>query len=460
MLHLYLVKPVGGGQQIGETCRPKCNTKTEQALLLSIASKQRNRIRQLAQWLTDHPEAASLLRDTKGKGKSKARDDGQNDVAMKEKAHFERCLEEVESRQRLKELIASTNDWVTCFKSRLEAVRNAKKMLIALQEGQERISRVDSPPSKKQKRPSSGVTTVEVQVPRNTKRRRTVDRGTSPIQEIVERSIYLEQSREYEQDEGSAVIFEHPVANGPIHPASLAQETALQEDDSPPSPQSLPSPPPHAQVRQKQLQNVTDESQQSTTDSSFKPPSLPSVQSLPPVQSSSSADDGFRTIVIREINSVVHDTGVEKQTDSTTEMVAHKVKKPKKRISKVPPIAPEIQLLLEKAALKAEKKRQEEKEAIGAPVEDHWQGLQEWVPPDNQIGPAVEPETTHSGEQRQDNESSMSGEMTGAMYTARSHVVSFEALEADGSSLASQERREREEMEAAGIQEFLKSEDL
>lgn len=459
MLHLYLVKAAGSGPQAGETCRPRCIIQAEQTILLDIASKQRNRIRELAQWLTDHPDAATLLRDTKGKGKGKAREGNDNDIVLKQKAHFERCLEEVEPRQRLKELIASTNDWINCFKSRLDAIRSAKTTLHELEQRQRHVSSALEQDTSQKKR-TNGSATAQVTVP-YPKRRKTVDRGTSPIQEVVDQSIYLEQSQNYGRSTAGIAVH---TDTAPFPNQATDAEAALQEDESPPSPQSLPSPPPHAQARPKQsIQTVTEESQQSTTDSSFKPTSLPSVQSLPPVQSSSSGDDGYRMSISRDTTTVGQPGGAEIATASTTKIIVRPVKRPRKSTVKLPPVSSEIQQLLEEAALEAQKKRKEEKQRLGELDYDPWWKLQDWVPPESQIPPGDEPEPEAeqvSVVQEETVQSNISDDKSEEMYTATSRIIgTFEALDTEGSETASQTQRERDDDEAR-IAEFLRSEDL
>lgn len=439
----------------GEACRPKCRDKAEQSLLLQIASTQRNRIRQHAQWLVDHPEAAALLRDTKNKGKGKERESNQDDIVYKEKAHFERCLEEVEPRQRLKELVASTRDWIECFKERLEVVQEAQHILESV-----RVIR-ESPPKEE------ALTTNPKRILENgtydrpderPKRRKTIDRGTSPIQEVVEKSLYLEHSHDYSEKvpDQAREPAQHAMRTG----QALSTENTSHEDDSPPSPQSLPSPPPNAQVRAKHsAQATTEESQQSTADSSAKPASIPSVPSLPPIRSSSpvGGEDSFK-ITIRQTNvaSDLPDLGA--ATSIATSKV-EVVRKPKKRASKLPPITPEIHNLLEEASREAARKRKEEKQRLGEFDYDPWSELVGWVPPESlsagaeeqsseKLSPAIVTETTPIDTSVEE------------FTTARTHIVrTFDALDADSSENASQGRREREENEAM-IAAFLREEEL
>lgn len=454
LLHLYLVKPAGGGQQAGEACRPKCRDKSEQNLLLQIASAQRNRIRQLAQWLADHPEAAAILKDTKGKGKGKASATDPEEIAQKQKAHFERCMEEIEPRQRLDELIASTSDWIECFKSRLEAIRLAQRAISTTQEHQS-VS-VDQAIGKERSKKRAARSTSAALQEAKQKRRRTIDRGTSPIQELqelAEKSVYLEQSREHDLQCAVSDGIDEPVQVGTTKSA-LVSSSALQEDDSPPSPQSLPSPPPPAQVRPKQ--STTDDSQQSTNESSSKPIPLPSVRSMPPVQSSSSADDSFKITVIKDTTTTsVHDNLVD-QTASTSRVKV--VRKPKKRASRLPPPSSDVLSKLEEAAKEAEIKRKEEKARFGEFDYDPWEGLIGWVPPKSHEGSRpVLPDPDKKVIVEETVESSAS---TLEMLSAMSRTFStFESFEAESSETASQGRREREENEAR-ISEFLLSEEL
>ncbi|KAK9899331.1 hypothetical protein P389DRAFT_168292 [Cystobasidium minutum MCA 4210] len=464
LLHLYLVKPAGGGQQTGEACRPKCRDKAEQTLLLQIASTQRNRIRQLAQWLADHPEAAALLKDAKGKGKARADKPDQADITWKQKAHFERCLEEIEPRQRLRELIASTNDWIECFKSRLDAVQHAQQTLLTMQE-QDRKNELEAKGSMSKKRKKQAATDVNRLVQNEQpKRRRTIDRGTSPIQElqdVIDKSVYLEASMDHgrpEEEESVHAGISRPAQENQDVKSEHAPISRLQEDDSPPSPQSLPSPPPPAQARQKaSAQSTTDESQQSTHDSSAKPVSLPSVQSMPPVRSSSPPDDGFKVTIVQDTTTIAshHANGLE-QGASTSRVKVER--KPKKRATKLPPLAPEVLTSLEIAAKEAAIKRKEEKLRLGEFDYDPWDGLVAWVAPESHDEqPEQLPEPIQSIQIAERTEYTAN---TTDVYTAKSRIIStFDSLEAESSETASQGRREREENEAR-ISEFLRSEDL
>lgn len=391
--------------------------------------------------------------DLKAKGKGKARQTDPEEITQKHKAHFERCLEEIEPRQRLRELIASTGDWIECFKSRLNAVQQAQQTIHTIQERQRRrsVDKIDGTEQSK-KRVSSAVSAAMHDG--EPKRRRTIDRGTSPIQEIQEladKSIYLEQSRDLDIDHDSTPDMNADSTESHVKPALLSAG-ALQEDDSPPSPQSLPSPPPHAQTRQKA--STTDDSQQSTNESSSKPITVPSVQSMAPVQSSSLADDGFKITIVRDTATTsVQEDGVGQTTSTSRVKVARKAKN---RASRLPPPSPEVLSKLEEAAREAEIRRKEEKARLGEFEYDPWEGLVGWVPPESPndrqpvLPEPVQQVTVEQIVQANTYPSEMSP-------TKSRKGGTFEALEAESSETQSQERREREENEAR-IAEILRSE--
>lgn len=451
-----MVKPAGGGQQTGEACRPKCKDKSEQSLLLQVASTQRNRIRQLAQWLADHPEAAALLDDIKGKGKGKARQTDPEEITQKHKAHFERCLEEIEPRQRLRELSTSTGDWIECFRSRLNAVQQAQHTVHTLQERRRRRS-IDKVNGTEQSNKRVSNAASAAMHDGESKRRRTIDRGTSPIQEIqelVDKSIYLEQSRDLDIDHDPAPEMNADSTENHVKPGLLAAG-ALQEDDSPPSPQSLPSPPPHAQIRQ-QGSTTTDESQQSTNESSSKPIIVPSVRSMAPVQSSCPADDGFKITIVRDTTTTTVQDNAAEQTASTSRVKV--ARKPKKRASRLPPPSPEVLSRLEEAAREAEIRRKEEKARLGEFEYDPWEGLIGWVPPETPSDrQPVLPEPVQQVTVEQTIQANTDTSEVSPTKSRKSST--FEALEAESSETQSQGRREREENEAS-IAEFLRSEEL
>jgi hypothetical protein len=470
------VRPVGGGNNDSfiegqvqlENCRPKCLTKSEQEVLLSLAGSQRNRIRQLAQWLRDHPAAAALLHDTKGKSKGKiSKDvDGEN-VTLKERLHFERCLDEIEPRSRLKDLLECTKDWIECFIARLETVQEAKELvqsskhLQTVVESAVKANKETSPSVKPRKRrPSPQVVVFPDQERLHAKRRKTVDRATSPLHEAADASLYLEHDTSARQVSVDMTAAESEAAAYATH-----TQKDSQEDETPPSPQSLPSPPPHGQSRPLRAQQVTTEESQTTTtqDSSAKAVSLPSVRSLPPVQSSSSGDDGFQVIVVKE---TMHSTSLGTTRDaeavsSTTTLKVEKVlgqeKKQKKKKKKglrtpeAPPVPLELISVLEEASAEAEKRRKEEKKRLDEYEYDPWADLQCWVPPPA-YPRSVEPQNVKNVQE------GPSDDVTYVQLSSKKARQTFDTFDEESQS-TSNSRRERLEEEAR-ITDFLRSEDL
>jgi hypothetical protein len=168
--------------------------------------------------------------------------------------------------------------------------------------------------------------------------------------------------------------------------------------------------------------------------------------------------------MVQDIHASINAEGVKGESDTTTpKVITHPVvNKPKKRISKLPPITPEVQQLLEEAAAEAEKKRKEERAKQGIFSYDPWDGL--WVPPPAPQSVPLNGQVPHEQQDVAEKEAIQSSASLEAyeeiMMTARSRVLgTFEALDAESSGSASHGRREQEEDEAR-IAEFLRSEEM
>lgn len=91
----------------------------------------RDRLRNISLWLQSYPAAAELLRDPRGKGKGKASDKSNTkqppsrmtDEAAKVYAdHLLRCIRGLEPEGRLQDLATATGDWLTAFENRIDAM--------------------------------------------------------------------------------------------------------------------------------------------------------------------------------------------------------------------------------------------------------------------------------------------------------------------------------------------------
>lgn len=419
MVHLYLVKPAGGLlPETGESCRPKCATKSEQEFLLNLAGSQRNHIRRLSRWLSEHPDLVNYLKDTKGKGKGKARDSLAEEELSKLKDYLEMRLEEIEPKSRLVELLAYTKHWIESFQERVEFIQSVKIALehnnlpsSSLAEHSARIADQiipTSPVQGMQKEPEASTQIRRQRSPSRSasphpkpvskKRKRTVDRGTSPLSEAHDMATSVTVAQAGTASE-NVIRTSITVAESPDHATKsisaitqvTLESTVLNEDgnddDSPPSPQSLPSPPPHGQTRLKPLtQSGKDDSQASTAGSSNKAGGTPSIHTLPPADSSnSSAEDALHATVIQEIVSaeVRADTPRKEQTAGLEQN--HVVKKKEKRKHnkhKLPPVSDEVMQKLKQAALEAERQREEERRKEDIYIKyDYWGELKMWEPP-------------------------------------------------------------------------------
>ena len=125
LLNRYL----SGHREIPSTTKDACIlsdlSKSEDIARLTVATKCKDRLERIANWLHQHRAAEIVLLNSSGRGKKRQNPCDMEEahvLADTEAMHLRRCIQEIEPSELLSELAEATKIWLEAFESRIELV--------------------------------------------------------------------------------------------------------------------------------------------------------------------------------------------------------------------------------------------------------------------------------------------------------------------------------------------------
>jgi hypothetical protein len=398
----------------------------ELAGLENTSGKVKARLDAMRNWLEDHPEARRILKGRKGKGKRV--DDGveNNEIVQAEATHFKDVLQEIEPTEILQDLVDCTKDWLAAFVCRVNVVKKAwpKSDLLGsiaslpaehfpLATGDVHTAQADisirvgtlvsqnsqqtgtadkgTPAEEPTGKQDQAVGTEAPQQRRleHTSRRKTMDRGTSPLRVPEQRSpspaIPPAGIQEIEQDT-QASSTQKTTSTNSTEAASFRSEGRLYSPDSLPSRPASPAP---GQIRKPVPSRDLNDPPISSVESQPGSVKRERELDLPPLHSSNPSDE-LRThtdlvfsAVVESDTTLKHDTAEVEQVDALRE-----VKKIRRPDAEAEPdmlqldFTPAMQARFAARAAEVEKERLRLRALEEDPPKNSWANLQFYIPPD------------------------------------------------------------------------------
>ena len=229
------------------SCHLRPRTASEAKLISDTSQVCRQRLDIVEKWLSKHPAVSQHLRDPKGKGKAREAPEAVSAI-VSDAAHaqtvllaqrLKQCIYELDPPQRLADLALATKHWLDAFESRLSCLEAESRSPIVAS------TRLVSP---------SATDNDVLNQPAPRKRRRLsnddydgtgiVGKPKSPVREAA---LPVKAIVKDFQDTQSS--------------SQSQSQSQKSWQETPPSPESLPSPPPAAQTRRAVLSSAPTPSQ-------------------------------------------------------------------------------------------------------------------------------------------------------------------------------------------------------
>lgn len=394
--------------------------------LENTSGRVKARLDAMRNWLEDHPEARRILKGRKGKGKRVDDEAETNEIVQAEATHFKDVLQEIEPTEVLQDLIDCTKDWLAAFVCRVSVVKKAWPRpdlpgsiaslpaehfplatgdvqtapadmsigvgtLVSEITQQTGIADKAIPAKEAPGKQDQAVGTEDPQQRRvqHTSRRKTMDRGTSPLRLPEKRSpspaLPPAAIQEIEQDtQGSST--QKTTSTNSTEAASFRSEGRLYSPDSLPSRPASPAP---GQIRKpiptRDLNDPPISSRESQSASLKRDREL----DLPPLHSSNPSDEvRIHTDVV--FSAVIEpDTPLGQDIEKIEQVHAQReVKKIRRPDAEAEPdvlqlsFTPAMQARFAARAAAVEKERLRLRALEEDPPKNSWANLQFYIPPD------------------------------------------------------------------------------
>lgn len=244
----YITSPEGSStNSTTDSCHLRPRTASEAKLIIDTSQVCHQRLDIIDKWLVKHPAVSQYLRDPKGKGKAREAPEAvsaiESGAARAQTVllaqRLKQCIHELDPPQRLADLALATKDWLDAFESRLSCLKAVSPSPIVAATRLVSPSATDNdvlnqPAPRKRRRLSNDAydETGSVGKPKS-----PVREAALPVKAIV---------KDFQDTQSSS---------------QSQSQSQKSWQETPPSPESLPSPPPAAQTRRAVLSSAPTPSQ-------------------------------------------------------------------------------------------------------------------------------------------------------------------------------------------------------